>query len=127
MAAQTKETKKKAPAKTKTPAVRKEAPEKEAAPRVASAKVIKSKASKRKTNLLKLCAEMNRLVADAVDREVVKRFKIIIDTNEEDITKMALTGLLKEPENTIVTSFDERIQPYVKHYVFMLKRKESKK
>lgn len=78
---------------------------------------------KRKTNLLKLCAEMNKMVADAVDREIVKRFKIIIDTGDDDISKAGLASILSEPENLKPSVYEERLQPYIKHYLFMLKRK----
>lgn len=68
---------------------------------------------------------MNKLVADAVDREIIKRFRTIIDTNEEDITKVNLTSLFSDPKSADPATYDERIQPYVKHYLYMLKRKEK--
>ncbi len=79
--------------------------------------------ARRKTNLLKLCAEMNKLVSDAVDREIVKRFKIIIDTGDDDISKAGLASILNEPETLDPSGYEERLQPYIKHYLFMLKRK----
>lgn len=84
----------------------------------------KTKSSpKRKTNLRKFYAEMNKLVIDAVDKEIVRRFKIIIDTGDDDISKSSLAVILNEPENTPIYDYDERLQPYIRHYLFMLKRK----
>ena len=85
-----------------------------------------ARVNKRKTNLLKLYAEMNKLIVDAVDREIIKRFKIIVETGEDDITKQSLLTVLKEPDATDPMSYEERLQPYIKHYLFMLKRKANK-
>jgi len=82
----------------------------------------KSGKARRKNNLLKLCSEMNRLVIDAVDKEVVKRFKTLIDTSADEITKASLDAILKNPGDVEVGSFHESIQPYLKHYIFMAKR-----
>jgi len=82
----------------------------------------KSGKPRRKNNLLKLCSEMNRLVIDAVDKEVVKRFKTLIDTSAEEITKASLDSVLKNPGDVEVSSFHESLQPYIKHYIFMVKR-----
>lgn len=82
----------------------------------------KSGKPRRKNNLLKLCSEMNRLVIDAVDKEVVKRFKTLIDTSAEEITKASLDAVLKNPGDVEAGSFHESLQPYIKHYIFMVKR-----
>ena len=87
----------------------------------------RAKTSKRKTNLSKLCTEMNKLVLDAVDREIIRRFKIIIDTSEEDITKVSLSAILNDPKNVDLSNFHESLQPYIKHYIFMLKRDKTTK
>ena len=89
-----------------------------------AAKVTRS--SKKKTNLLRLYSEMTRLMVDAVDREILKRFKIIIDTGDDDITKQNLLAILKEPDDTNPMLYEERLQPYIKHYLFMIKRKANK-
>ena len=81
-----------------------------------------SKVKTKKVNLLKLYSEMNKLTNDAVDKEVIKRFKIIIDTIEEDITKKSLLLILKEPKNVTVTDFGDSLQPYIKHYLFLIRR-----
>ncbi len=89
-----------------------------------SPKSSSSKAKKRKKNqnLLKLYTEMNKLATDAVDREVTKRFRTIIDTLEEDITKTSLNEILKDPQHADTDVFPESLQPYIKHYVFLSKR-----
>ena len=51
-------------AKTKTPSKTGKSPSKGPA-----------KGKKRKTNLLRLCSEMNKYVTDANDKEIIKRFK----------------------------------------------------
>ncbi len=81
-----------------------------------------SKVKTKKVNLLKLYSEMNKMTTDAVDKEVIKRFKIIIDTIEEDITKKSLLLILKEPKNVTVSDFGDSLQPYIKHYLFLIKR-----
>ena len=96
-------------------------------PKSNSKQTTKSKAKKKKFNLLRIYTEMNKLSADAVDREVIKRFKILIDTGEEDITKVSMNLILKEPKNVNVSSFHESLQPYIKHYLFLYKREHKKK
>jgi hypothetical protein len=81
---------------------------------------------KRKVNLLKLYSIMNGLSRDAVDREVIKRFKIIIDSIEEDISKVKMNDILKHYAHIVLSDFKESLQPYVKHCVFMLKREKSR-
>ncbi len=82
----------------------------------------KSGKPRRKSNLLKLCSVMNKLVIDAVDKEVVKRFRTLIDTSADEITKTSLDSVLKNPGDVEVSSFHESLQPYIKHYIFMAKR-----
>ena len=70
---------------------------------------------------------MNKLTNDAVDKEVIKRFKIIIDTIEEDITKKSLLQILREPKSVTVSDFSDTLQPYIKHYLFLIKRNKRNK
>jgi len=85
-----------------------------------------SHSARKKTNLSRLCIQMGKMSADAVDKEIIKRFKIIIDTAEDDITKGSLEAILSDPSSVEVTSFHESLQPYIKHYLFMLKRNASR-
>jgi hypothetical protein len=78
---------------------------------------------KKKDNLLKMYGIMSEMGHDAVDREVLKRLKIIIDSVDDDISKVKLNDLLKRPRQVDLNVFSEALQPYVKHCVFMLKRK----
>jgi len=87
----------------------------------------KKRKTGRKVNLLKLCTEMNKMSHDAVDREIIKRFRTIIDTGEEDISKVRLTSVLNDPKNVQLSDFHESHQPYIKHYLFMLKRDKNRK
>ncbi len=91
------------------------------------ATLAKNTIKKKKLNLLKIYSEMNKLSLDAVDREVLKRFKIIIDTCEEDITKVSMNIILKDQKNVSISSFHESIQPYIKHFLFLSKRYQKKK
>jgi hypothetical protein len=86
-------------------------------------KVVQKKA-RRKTNLLKLYSQMNKSSLDAVDKEVAKRFRTLIDTIEEDITKSSLQQILKSSKDVVLSSFHENLQPYVKHFIFMSKREK---
>ena len=70
---------------------------------------------------------MSQLIVDAVDKEIVKRFKVIIDTMEEDITKTTLQAIMKQPESLDLSTFSEGVQPYIRHYIFMVKRAAEKK
>ncbi len=85
------------------------------------------KKKKKNANLSRLCSEMTAIATDAVDKEIIKRFKTMIDTTEEDITKVSLTTILKEPKNVDLNSFHEGLQPYIKHYLFMAKRVKKTK
>lgn len=86
-------------------------------------KSTKKSRSTRKTNLLKLCSVMSKLAHDAVDKEVVKRFKILIEANDEDITKVELNTILKHYDGIELNQFHEGLQPYIRHYVFLMKRR----
>jgi hypothetical protein len=87
-----------------------------------SAKPANKKKAKRKTNLYKLYSDMTKRVHDAVDKEVVKRFKTLIDTSAEEITKSSLDAVLHYPLEIDIADYEEGIQPYIKHYIFMVKR-----
>jgi len=81
---------------------------------------------RKKANLSRLCTQMGKMTVDAVDKEIIKRFKIIIDTADDDITKISLDTILNNPSSVEVNQFHESLQPYIKHYLFMLKRNASR-
>lgn len=83
------------------------------------------KKKKKNANLAKLCSDMSKIAIDAVDKEVIKRFKTMIDTYEDDITKVSLTAIMKDPKSVDLNSYNENIQPYIKHYLFMAKRNKK--
>ncbi len=91
-----------------------------------NANIAKNKGKKKRTNLLKLCSEMSNYVIDANDKEIIRRFKTsITSSTEEDISKTNLDIILKAPKDVEISEFSERIQPYIKHYLFMVKRKKK--
>ena len=108
--------------KSKATAKAKKKTEVKTASRASASIPVKAKKGRKNVNLARLCSEMNKMVKDAVDREVIKRFKIIIDTAEEDITKVSLQQLIKDTDDTDISSFSENFQAYIKHYIFMKKR-----
>ncbi len=67
------------------------------------------------------------MAVEANDKEIIKRFKIIIDTCEEDITKVSLQAILSDFENITYSNYHESFQPYIKHYIFMRKRLNRQK
>lgn len=113
-------TKKKSTAvKSKTKKAEKKATEKNS---------IASKKQKKKINLLKLCSFMNNFADDANDKEIIKRFKTTISSSiSEDISKTSLFNVLKKPEEVSMSDFHESIQPYIKHYLFMINRSMTRK
>ncbi|MBN2041844.1 MAG: hypothetical protein JW864_17545 [Spirochaetes bacterium] len=87
-----------------------------------------AKKPRKKVNLLKLCAEMSNYADDANDKEIVKRFKTSITSSvNEDISKVNLSIILKKPADVDISIFPENIQPYIKHYLFMVNRSKRKK
>jgi hypothetical protein len=78
--------------------------------------------SKRKTNMNRLYSAMNKLAVDAVDKEILKRFKILIDTADEDLTKAKVDEILKTPESVNISDYHESLQPYIRHHLFMVRR-----
>jgi len=80
---------------------------------------------KKKTNLTRLYTTMNKLTVDAVDNEIMRRFKLLIDASEEDLPKAEIDALIKEPSSAEPSVFPEGLQPYIKHYLFMTKRKNK--
>lgn len=85
-----------------------------------------SQRKKRKGNLMRLYTRMNKMTEDAVDREVVKRFRIIIDASEDDLPKTVIDTIIKAPLEVEVSDFDENMQPYLKHFIYMTKRDSRK-
>ena len=81
---------------------------------------------RKKTNLSRLCSQMGKMAVDAVDKEIIKRFKIIIDTADDDISKSNLETILNDSNSVVVSQYHESLQPYIKHYLFMLKRGNTK-
>lgn len=81
---------------------------------------------RRRTNLLKVCSAMNKLAIDAVDKEVVKRFKTVIDSIDDDITKSLASLIINHYNELELKAVPEIFHPYVKHYLFMKKRNDKK-
>ena len=81
----------------------------------------------KKTNLIRLYNHMHKISVDAVDSEIVKRFKVLIDACEEDLAKSIIDTLISDPKTADTSVFPEGLQPYVKHYVFMVKREKNQK
>ena len=96
-------------------------------PAKAKSTVKKVRKNVKKTNLTKLYNHMHKMSIDAVDSEVIKRFKVLIDACEEDLPKAIIDGLIAEPKGADTSVFPEGLQPYVKHYVFMIKRDKNQK
>lgn len=89
--------------------------------------ITKKQQQKRKNNLLKLCTEMSKYAEDANDKEIVKRFKTSITSAvNEDISKTSLNLIIKNPEEVEIGDFSENIQPYLKHYMFMVNREKNR-
>ena len=59
---------------------------------------------------------------DAVDKEVVKRFKTVIDSATEDITKSLVDQVINNSDELQINVIPEMFHPYVKHFLFMKKR-----
>ena len=87
----------------------------------------KVRKSVRKTNLTKLYNHMNKMSHDAVDSEVMKKFKVLIDSAEEDLPKIVIDSLISDPKASDTSVFPEGLQPYVKHFIFMKKRDKNLK
>jgi hypothetical protein len=103
---------------TKTKSIRKKSEVKAPAP----------KKQKKRSNLLRLCSEMNKYAEDANDKEIIRRFKTSITSSvTEDISKTNLLTILKKPEDLDIGIFPENMQPYIKHYFFMVNRSKSKR
>lgn len=96
-------------------------------PPKAKSTVKKVRKNVKKTNLTKLYNHMHKMSVDAVDSEVIKRFKVLIDACEEDLPKAVIDTLIAEPKGADTSVFPEGLQPYVKHYVFMVKRDKNQK
>lgn len=86
----------------------------------------KAKMKRKKVNLTRLYTEMNKRSLEANDKEIIKRFKIIIDSSEEDLPKISVDSIIKDPASVDFSSYHESFQPYIKHYLYMIKRDRSK-
>lgn len=96
-------------------------------PAKAKSTVKKIRKNVKKTNLTKLYNHMHKMSLDAVDSEVIKRFKVLIDACEEDLPKAVIDALITDPKGSDTSVFPEGLQPYVKHYIFMIKRDKNQK
>ena len=90
--------------------------------KTAKAKTTKSRKNIKKTNLTKLYNQMHKLASDAVDNEIMKRFKVIIYAAEEYLPKIHIDALLGEPKSADISVLPERLLTYVKHFIYMVKR-----
>ena len=90
--------------------------------KTAKASTTKSRKNIKKTNLNRLYNHMHKLSSDAVDNEIMKRFKVLIDACEEDLPKTNIDALIGEPKSADTSVFPEGLLPYVKHYIYMVKR-----
>jgi hypothetical protein len=86
---------------------------------------VKKKPGKRKVNLLKLYDLLNEQIKDAVDKEVAKRFKSVIDACENDIKKTDLSNIIRHYEKIDADAYGEVLQPYIQHYIFMMRRNNT--
>ena len=93
----------------------------------AKGRTIKSRKNIKKTNLTKLYNLMHKMSSDAVDNEIMKRFKVLIDACEEDLPKVHIDALISEPKSADTSVFPEGLLPYVKHFIYMVKRDKSNK
>lgn len=78
--------------------------------------------STRKVNLARLYSAMNKMSDDAVDKEILRRFKILIDSCDQDLTKISVDAVVKDPDNVDIAEFHEGLQPYIRHYIFLVKK-----
>lgn len=78
--------------------------------------------STRKVNLSRLYTAMNKMSEDAVDKEILKRFKILIDSCDQDLTKIAVDSVFKSPDAVDINEFHEGLQPYIRHYIYLVKK-----
>ena len=96
-------------------------------PPKAKSTTTKVRKNTKKTNLTKLYNQMHKMSLDAVDNEIIKRFKILIDASEDDVSKNDVDQLMNDPKNSDASIFPEGLQPYVRHYIFMSKRQKNQK
>lgn len=95
--------------------------------KAARQKPAKSRKNIKKTNLTRLYNHMHKLSSDAVDNEIMKRFKTLIDACAEDLPKIHIDALISEPRSADTSVFPEGLLPYVKHFVYMVKRDKMNK
>jgi hypothetical protein len=87
----------------------------------------KGKKSAKKKNLNILLKEMEKLSEEPNDREICKKFKLLIESNVElDIPRQTMSEIIENPENTEDKDIPESILPFIRHYIFMCKRSEKK-
>lgn len=96
-------------------------------PPKAKSTVKKVRKNVKKTNLTRLYTHMHKMSIDAVDSEVIKRFKVLIDACEEDLPRVVIDTLINDSKGSDSSVFPEGLQPYVKHYIFMVKREKNQK
>lgn len=72
-----------------------------------------------------IIAEMEKEAVDAVDSEVCKRFRQMVETEELIVSAADIKSLMQNPEKMDPSSFPEGVVPFLRHYRFMKKRKSE--
>jgi hypothetical protein len=70
----------------------------------------------------KLIGQMEDLSTDAVDAEVCKRFRLLLETNEINVNADVLKKFTANPQDTDLSVFGDDIRPFLRHFRFMHKR-----
>jgi hypothetical protein len=87
----------------------------------------RGKKNAKKKNLNVLLKEMEKLSEEPNDREICKKFKLLIESNVElDIPRQTMNEIIEDPEGIDDKDIPESIMPFIRHYIFMRKRAQKK-
>jgi len=71
-----------------------------------------------------LISQMEAMSFDAVDAEVCKRFRQLLDKNEISVNAEPLRAFVANPEDSEIANFPDEIRPFLRHFRFMRKRQK---
>jgi len=70
---------------------------------------------------------MEKMAIDAVDTEICRKLRELMATNSFQIESTFLESMIRKPESTNIENIPEELQPFFRHYLFMMRRDKRKR
>ena len=83
--------------------------------------------AKSSPGVARLLASMRKLVLEVNDQEICRRLEILMHSEKEDLPPPLIKRLLESPADFEGRAVPEPYTQYVRHFLYMVKRREREK